>query len=62
MLSCREAARLMSQELDRELTWSERLALKLHVMVCNGCRNFRRQMGVLREVCRHYGESGGAGD
>lgn len=34
MLSCKEANRLMSQELDRKLSWSERFGLKLHVRMC----------------------------
>lgn len=53
MLSCKEANRLMSQELDRKLSWSERIGLKLHVSMCDGCSNFRKQMGVVRNACKH---------
>lgn len=56
MLSCKEATRLMSQELDRPLGLSERIGLRLHVLICTGCSNFRRQMGAMRAFCRHYGE------
>ena len=53
MLSCKEANRLMSQELDRKLFWNERIGLKLHVSMCDGCSNFRKQMSVVRSACKH---------
>ena len=55
MLSCRQATELMSQEQDRPLALSERIALRLHVWICAGCANYRRQMRVLREACRRFG-------
>lgn len=58
MLSCQQATELMSQEQDRPLTLAERIGLRLHVWMCTGCSNYRRQMSVLREACRRLG--GGA--
>ena len=58
MLTCREATALMSQEQDRPLTLSERIGLRLHVWICTGCNNYRRQMGVLRAACRRFGSGG----
>jgi hypothetical protein len=29
---------------DRALTWRERLALRLHLLVCKACPRFERQM------------------
>lgn len=55
MLSCRQATELMSHELDRPLTLGERLGLRLHVRICTGCSNYRRQMDVLRAACRRFG-------
>jgi hypothetical protein len=55
MLSCKEATELMSQEQDRPLSLAERLGLRLHVLICAGCRNYRRQMNVLRAACRRFG-------
>ena len=48
MLTCKEAARLVSQGLDRRLGLAERLALRLHLLVCDGCTNFRKQVAFLR--------------
>ena len=58
MLSCRQATELMSQEQDRLLTLAERIALRLHVWICAGCTNYRRQMTVLRVACRRFGSGG----
>jgi len=58
MLNCRQATELMSQEQDRPLTLVERLGLRLHVWICAGCNNYRRQMGILRAACRRFGSGG----
>lgn len=58
MLNCRQATELMSQEQDRPLSLAERLGLRLHVLICTGCSNYRRQMGVLRAACRRFGSGG----
>ncbi len=52
MLDCRQATQLMSQRMDRRLGLAERMGLKLHLMMCGGCRNFGRQMNFLRESLR----------
>jgi predicted anti-sigma-YlaC factor YlaD len=50
MNSCRKMTELMSQQLDRPLSLPERLELRLHLMMCRGCRNFSRNMAQLRQV------------
>lgn len=55
MISCKEATELMSQGQDRRLSLRERLALRLHLLFCAGCANFRRQLDVLRAACRRIG-------
>ena len=52
MMSCKQATELMSQEKDRKLGLAERVGLRLHLMMCAGCENYRRQMDVLRNACR----------
>jgi len=54
MLSCERVTELCSQELERRLRLPERAGLTTHLLMCSGCRNFRRQMRVLREVARGY--------
>jgi len=50
LLTCKEATRLVSQGLDRRLGLAERLALRLHLLVCDGCTNFSKQAAFLRRV------------
>lgn len=52
MMNCRQAVRLMSAEMDRALAGSERLSLRLHALLCLGCRNYRRQISFLRQAAR----------
>ncbi len=56
MMNCMQATHLMSQELDRRLSWRERLALRVHVLICGGCHNFRKHMAFLRSAARRWGE------
>ena len=50
MLSCKQATVLMSQSQDRKLGLKEKLNLRLHLLMCKGCRNFDRQMAFLRQA------------
>ena len=50
MASCREATRLISDDLDRSLFWSERLRLALHLLLCGPCARFRRAVHWLHQI------------
>ena len=52
MLSCKEASRLVSQGLDRNLGFGERIALRVHLAICDGCTNFKNQVAFLRRAVR----------
>lgn len=54
MLNCKKATRLLSESQDRTLAVPERMSLKMHVMMCSGCRNFGKQMHTLRQAARAY--------
>lgn len=56
MLNCQEVTRLYSESQERTLNLQERISLKMHVMMCSGCRNFGKQMHTLRQVARAYAE------
>jgi hypothetical protein len=55
MLSCKEVTRLVSQGLDRRLGFFERLGLRVHLWICDGCTNFSKQMAFLRKALREIG-------
>jgi len=52
MLSCKEASRLVSQGLDRNLGFGERVALRVHLAICDGCTNFKDQVAFLRRAVK----------
>jgi hypothetical protein len=49
-LTCREAHRLVSEGLDRDLSVLERLRIRMHLTVCDACTNFNGQMVLLRRA------------
>lgn len=54
MLSCKEVTELCSAEMERPLAAGEVLSLRLHLMMCSGCTNFRKQMKLLRQTMQTY--------
>jgi hypothetical protein len=55
MLSCKEVTRMVSQGLDRRLGLFERLRLRVHLAICDGCTNFKKQMDFLRQGVARLG-------
>ena len=54
MLSCKEASVLLSQAQERRLNRRERFVLRLHLWLCDGCSNFRKQLEFIRFMVKHY--------
>lgn len=48
--SCKEATRLLSEAMDRPLTIQERIALKIHLALCEYCLRFQKQVYGLHEL------------
>ena len=48
MLTCKQASQLISQSLDRKLSWHERFVLRLHLLICKYCLRFSQQLQTLR--------------
>ena len=55
MPSCKEVTYVVSQGLDRRLGLIERIRVRLHLAICDGCSNFARQMAFLRKAVRRLG-------
>ncbi|MCB1932059.1 MAG: zf-HC2 domain-containing protein [Candidatus Accumulibacter sp.] len=64
MLTCREVTQLLSEGQDRKLTVAERVRLRIHLAMCQGCARFRKQMDFLHQACRQFvvGPAGGERD
>jgi predicted anti-sigma-YlaC factor YlaD len=56
LLSCKEATSLVSQGLDRRLGLSEQVALRVHLLICDGCTNFSKQVAFLRKAMARLAE------
>ncbi len=52
MLSCKEAIQLASEGLDRQLPFRARIGLRMHLLMCAGCRSVSRQMKALDLLIR----------
>jgi len=52
--TCRETSEVLSRAQDRPLTLREKVVLMVHLPLCNGCRNFRKQLAFIRDAARKY--------
>jgi hypothetical protein len=52
ILWCKKATRLVSEELDRPLSFWEYFRLRFHLMICYPCRVYRRQVLGLTALLR----------
>ena len=61
--TCKEVTALVIAREDRALPLAERLALRLHLAMCQACPTFERQVLTMRNAMkqwRHYGEDDSA--
>ncbi len=49
-LKCEQSNRLISQSFDADLSRCERLAVRLHVLMCRSCRKFKKKLRLLHEM------------
>ncbi len=54
MITCRSSAELFSRELDTELPFRQRVGLEIHLLVCSGCRRYRRQLSTVENAVREF--------
>ena len=54
MLSCKEAAWLISESMDRDLPFMQRLGIRAHLLMCKHCTRYRRQLLFIRDAIQHY--------
>ena len=53
-LTCKEASRLISTGLDRQLNLADRTALRLHLAVCAACSTVKAQFEFMRRALSTY--------
>ncbi|KVN45152.1 zf-HC2 domain-containing protein [Burkholderia ubonensis] len=52
---CKDVTRLLSDVLDRHLMVHERVLVRVHLPTCNGCRQYREQIALLRTAAKVAG-------
>jgi len=50
--TCRESTALASRAMDERLPLSNRMALRLHLAICENCARFNRQLQEMRRLFR----------
>lgn len=54
-LNCKEVSRILSDGLDRDMDAAQRARLRLHLVICETCRNVEQQLGFLRRALEKLG-------
>ena len=52
MRSCKDISALVSESMERKLPLSRRIAIRMHLLMCNYCSRFERQLKFLRKAAR----------
>jgi hypothetical protein len=55
MFNCRQVSEKISESLDLRLPLRQRMMIRLHVLMCIHCANFRRQLIRMGKAIRHDG-------
>jgi hypothetical protein len=56
MLRCRAISELVSQSMERDLSWRQRMQVWMHLAMCRMCAGFARQLRFLRRAARANAE------
>jgi len=54
MKTCKEATALLVAREDRTLSLGDKVALRFHLLICNACPRFARQMLTLRNGMKEW--------
>jgi hypothetical protein len=62
MPSCKKVTILVSESMDHDLPFRQRLSMRLHLLMCSLCSRFRRQILFLREAARSFADASEKGE
>mgnify|MGYP001382623631 CR=1 FL=1 len=60
-ITCKEASRLVSEGLDKELPPEQQLRLHAHLAICRGCKSLSDRFAFLRNAMRKIVDRGDSG-
>lgn len=61
-LTCQEVARILSDGQDADMPPATRARLRLHLVVCEACRNVEQQFDLIRRLMRRAEPTDGSDD
>lgn len=47
---CKTVTRMVSESMDTELPWGQRMKMRMHLIMCKYCSRFKRQLDLLRKA------------
>jgi hypothetical protein len=62
MRTCKEVTAMVVAREDRQLALADRLALRMHMAICDACPRFERQMLTMRNGLRTWRNYSGTDD
>lgn len=62
MRTCKEVTAMVVAREDRDLKLADRLALRMHMAICDACPLFERQMLTMRNGLRQWRNYSGPDD
>lgn len=54
MLDCKQNSELLSQSLDRPITFRDKMAMRMYLMMCRSCE---KQLTFIRKAARDFHKS-----
>jgi hypothetical protein len=57
MYNCKKVTYLVSESLDRQLPFHQRMGVRIHFMICKFCTRYQEQLLFLRKTAHLYSES-----
>jgi hypothetical protein len=54
MLTCKQTFLLGMESSYRQLSWRERLGVRMHLMFCSACLRYRQQMDFIRKAAHRF--------
>ena len=56
MMTCHEAARLVSEQKDHELGFKDRMGLRMHLLMCRMCNAYKNKLDMISRFARQASE------
>ena len=56
MLNCKDAAKLFSESMERDLPLRTRISLRLHLMMCTHCARYTTQLRFIHKAFGDHAE------